>query len=237
MQGFGVGGHIPIDGSFFIEFCPRKQHSHLTYLSVFFSFGSVVASMLALVIFSFSCDESANPQNPSPTPINGTGTGASADSNTTGCNDWGWRYLLLVLGLFSLLMLLSRNLVVRLQESPKYLLARNDFQGVLKVLNNLIEINGSSVEITADDVSKMREESGLPTSESLNALLPETNDTEENRLGTGYSGDSGTSADGSRDDDQYQFLDPFRKLFRRDMQKTTILLFIIWTAINLGFTM
>lgn len=47
--GTGVGGSMPTDGTLFLESIPKTKHFWLTALSVFFSLGSVVCALIALV--------------------------------------------------------------------------------------------------------------------------------------------------------------------------------------------
>ncbi|WFD25682.1 hypothetical protein MNAN1_000646 [Malassezia nana] len=48
--GAGIGGSMPIDGTLFVESLPPERHYWLTALSVFFSVGSVVSAMIAMVL-------------------------------------------------------------------------------------------------------------------------------------------------------------------------------------------
>ncbi|KAJ3003746.1 hypothetical protein HKX48_001584, partial [Thoreauomyces humboldtii] len=119
--GIGVGGHMPVDGCLFVEFCPKKDRNYLALLSVFFSIGSVVASALAVPVFS-GCD------------------GGSADAPSEGCAS-AWRWLVGTLGSVSLTMLLGRLALITLHESPKFLLAQDDRTQLRTVLNHLVESN------------------------------------------------------------------------------------------------
>ncbi|KAJ2159702.1 hypothetical protein GGF46_002827 [Coemansia sp. RSA 552] len=60
--GSGVGGNMPVDGAIFLEFVPREKRHLLTLLSVFFSLGSVLTSAVALAILPpFSCPDDPGP--------------------------------------------------------------------------------------------------------------------------------------------------------------------------------
>jgi len=50
LLGIGIGGSMPIDGTLFVESLPPRHHYWLTALSVFFSLGSVVSALVALVL-------------------------------------------------------------------------------------------------------------------------------------------------------------------------------------------
>ncbi|KAI8815656.1 major facilitator superfamily domain-containing protein [Fimicolochytrium jonesii] len=133
--GFGVGGHMPVDGCLFIEFCPVEKRSYLTLLSVFFSLGSVVASGLGVAVF-WNCGDKC------------PGT---------------WRWLVAILGIISLVMLAGRIFFFDLKESPKFLLSQKDHQGVVIVLDHLVRANANrpesdDVHFTLDEVKGMKAE-------------------------------------------------------------------------------
>ncbi|TKY90420.1 hypothetical protein EX895_000418 [Sporisorium graminicola] len=55
--GTGVGGSMPTDSSNLVENLPVRKHSYVTALSVFFSAGSVVSSLIGLSVLSASDPE------------------------------------------------------------------------------------------------------------------------------------------------------------------------------------
>ncbi|KAF9928627.1 hypothetical protein FBU30_002253 [Linnemannia zychae] len=126
--GFGVGGNMPVDGALFLEFTPKKNQYLLTFLSIFFSFGAVAASIMGYILLPrYSCD----------TPVEG------------GCQGHGWRYLLLALGGITLSMVVGRVILFRLEESPKYLLNHNRHQEAAMVLCRIYKINHREIQSEA----------------------------------------------------------------------------------------
>ncbi|KAF9382071.1 hypothetical protein BGX21_001933, partial [Mortierella sp. AD011] len=118
--GFGVGGNTPVDGALFLEFTPKKNQYLLTFLSIFFSFGAVAASLLGYVLLPrFSCE----------------------DHVEGGCQGQGWRYMLLALGGVTLSMVFGRVILFKLEESPKFLLNHNRHDEAAIVLHRIFEIN------------------------------------------------------------------------------------------------
>ncbi len=87
LLGTGVGGSMPTDGTLFLENLPRSKQYLLTALSVFFALGSVITSLLALLII---------PANSCPPPPP-DGTGGMHACNVQEQNQ-GWRWLLNGLG-------------------------------------------------------------------------------------------------------------------------------------------
>ncbi|RIA90268.1 major facilitator superfamily domain-containing protein [Glomus cerebriforme] len=132
LLGFGVGGNMPVDGALFLEFIPKEHQYLLTFMSVFFSFGAVLSSVLAYFILpSHSCPEEIK-------------CDVSKENN-------GWRYMLALLGTLTFLMLICRILFFQLQESPKYLISRNRKHDAVLVLRKIAKINGNNVQIQVSD--------------------------------------------------------------------------------------
>jgi len=200
---------------FFLEFIPRESQHLLTLLSVFFSFGAVLTSLLAwLVLPPFSCQESTI----TPSLSNG--------DYYTNCNveesNNGWRYLLLALGLINLLMVVARVVVFHLPESPKFLMAQNRTEDVLVVLRKIVRINGSPLSVNIGDIQASPNLSYDAVSESPE-LHPRISNSLEETEETSYSWRS-----------NWERVQP---LFRYPYFKTTILVWIIWTFTSFAYTM
>ncbi|GAA6007178.1 hypothetical protein JCM10207_001534 [Rhodosporidiobolus poonsookiae] len=135
LLGTGVGGSMPTDGTLFLENIPKTSHFLLTGLSVFFSLGAIFTSILGYTILPrFSC--------PPPT-----------GDEPADCTDGdGWRYMLGALGGVSIAMFLARILFIRLQESPKFLVAANRPSAAVIALRRISKINGEEVRWVLSDV-------------------------------------------------------------------------------------
>lgn len=48
LVGFGAGGNLPVDGTMFLEFIPGNKQYLLTFLSIWWAIGQVVASLVAV---------------------------------------------------------------------------------------------------------------------------------------------------------------------------------------------
>ncbi|KAI9507626.1 MFS general substrate transporter [Russula earlei] len=156
--GTAVGGSLPTDGTLLLEHMPRGKEYLVTALSVFFSFGAVLAAIVAIILIpKNSCD-------PSPAPC---------DLN----KNLGWKYELTALGLITFLMFLARMVFFRLHESPRYLVHAGRPQDALESLQMISKFNGDELELDLEDVedrirvppshlpnSAIRTEDGLPSS-------------------------------------------------------------------------
>ncbi|BGP00472.1 hypothetical protein NBRC10513v2_006274 [Rhodotorula toruloides] len=138
LLGTGVGGSMPTDGTLFLENVPRSSHYLLTALSVFFSLGAIITSVLGLAILPrYSCP---------PVPPGGESTcDVKKDNN-------GWRIMLFALGVMTMVMFLCRVLFFRLHESAKYLVAAERPSAAVFALQRISRINGQEANWDLQDV-------------------------------------------------------------------------------------
>ncbi|KAI0286406.1 major facilitator superfamily domain-containing protein [Russula brevipes] len=131
--GSAVGGSLPTDGTLLLEHMPQGKEYLVTALSVFFSFGAVLAALVAIVLIpKNSCD---------PPP-------ASCDL----ARNLGWKYELVALGLITFAMFLARMVFFRLHESPRYLVHAGRPQDALESLQMISKFNGSELALDLEDV-------------------------------------------------------------------------------------
>ncbi|KAG8992280.1 hypothetical protein FRB90_001049, partial [Tulasnella sp. 427] len=132
--GTAIGGSMPTDGTLFIENIPRRKQWLLVALSVFFSFGAVLSAIAGLIIIpSKSC-----PEQPEPCDV--------ATQNK------GWRILLSVLSIFTILMFVGRFILFTLEESPRYLVNTGRPAEAVHALQHIAAYNGKVMQIGLDDV-------------------------------------------------------------------------------------
>lgn len=134
--GFGVGGSLPVDGMLFLEFIPGSHQYLLTLLSIFWAVGQLIASLIAWAfIANYTC------------------AGSNSAPATAGpCNtaeNMGWRYTFYTLGAFTLVSFILRFFIIRLPESPKFLIAHNRDAEAVAVIRDIARRNGKSLP---DDV-------------------------------------------------------------------------------------
>ncbi|KAJ7250028.1 major facilitator superfamily domain-containing protein [Mycena haematopus] len=122
--GTAVGGSMPTDGTLLLEHMPQHKLHLVTGLSLFFSVGSVLAALFALVLV---------PPN-------------SCASIATACDpalNNGWKHLLAALGLLTLAMFVARIVLFRLHESPRFLVHAGRPAEALEVLQLIARFNGA----------------------------------------------------------------------------------------------
>ncbi|KZT73865.1 MFS general substrate transporter [Daedalea quercina L-15889] len=132
--GSAVGGSMPTDGTLLLEHMPNGKQYLVTALSVFFSFGSVLAAFVGLLVIpGHSCP---------PAP-------AACDVNA---ENQGWKYLLSSLGAITMAMFLARIVFFRLHESPRYLVHAGRHQEALESLQLISRFNGDELSLAIEDV-------------------------------------------------------------------------------------
>lgn len=124
---------MPTDGTLLLEHMPRGKEYLVTALSVFFSFGAVLAALVAIVLIP------KNSCQPLPAPCDLR-------------DNLGWKYELIALGLITLTMFLARIVFFRLHESPRYLVHAGRPQDALESLQMISRFNGSELELDLEDV-------------------------------------------------------------------------------------
>ncbi|GAA5988837.1 hypothetical protein JCM10908_006191 [Rhodotorula pacifica] len=156
--GTGVGGSMPTDGTLFLENVPKTRHYLLTALSVFFSLGAILTSILGLVILPrFSCTRAA------------TETVETCDVAT---QNVGWRYMLGALAIVSAVLCTARVLMFRLHESPKFLVASNRPSAAVVTLRRISKFNGDQSLWALSDVVDDNSDPPSPSNASLVAKSP-----------------------------------------------------------------
>ncbi|WVQ83853.1 hypothetical protein IAT38_005997 [Cryptococcus sp. DSM 104549] len=135
LLGSAVGGSMPTDGTLFLENLPHSKQYLLTLLSVFFSLGAVLSSVVSLIFLpGASCQ---------------TYDGCDIDGKANN----GWRRVMLVLGLFNLSCSFARWFLFKLQESPRYLVSNGRSQEAVVALQAIANYNNHSIDINHADVA------------------------------------------------------------------------------------
>ncbi|KWU45077.1 MFS general substrate transporter [Rhodotorula sp. JG-1b] len=209
--GTGIGGSMPTDGTLFLENVPKTRHYLLTALSVFFSLGAIVTSILGLIILPrFSCTAAASE------------TGEACDVAT---QNVGWRYMLGALAIVSAILCVSRVLMFRLHESPKFLVASNRPSAAVVTLRRISKINGDeSPWALSDVVDHHRDRNDVRAvdgpSHSSGSLVAKSP--------PGYAAMGHTSPE--------TYADRFSDLLAPKWRRTTLFVWTIWTLASAGYT-
>ncbi|KAF8870172.1 MFS general substrate transporter [Infundibulicybe gibba] len=133
--GIGVGGNMPVDSAVFLDFVPASHQYMLTIMSVWWSLGQLLVSLLAWpLIANFSCEVNS----------------VSCQRN----DNMGWRYLLFALGGITLLLWGLRFFVFTLLESPRFLVGIGRDEEAVDVIHQLAKFNSSSSSLNIEHLRK-----------------------------------------------------------------------------------
>jgi MFS family permease len=117
LLGFGGGGNLVMDTTVFLEFLPSHKQWLLTLLAAWWGIGQAIAGFIAwgfMVPEKWNCPDAES---------------CTRDSN------WGWRYVLFTGGALVLVLSILRVTIIRLRETPKYLLGLGKDADVIETLH------------------------------------------------------------------------------------------------------
>lgn len=125
---FGGGGNLILDTAVYLEFLPGKYQWSLTFMAAWWGIGQMVASLVAWPFMAmFSCENK---------------------HNCTNANNYGWRYTFFTLGGLVLVLSILRIVVIRMKESPKWLLSQNRDAEVVQIIQEMAQEAGKQSSLT-----------------------------------------------------------------------------------------
>lgn len=116
----GAGGNYILDATNFLEFLPSTHAWLVTFMAVWWAVGYTVTGLLAWAFMSnYSCAPDATLLT------------------CTRADNMGWRYLHFTCGALVLLMALARLILIRMVQTPRWLISQNRDEEVIKVLSDI----------------------------------------------------------------------------------------------------
>ena len=125
LLGFGGGGNLVMDTTVFLEYLPGNKQWLVTFMAAWWGFGQAITGFIAwgfLVPSKWNCAVD-------------TETHAACPK----AGNWGWRYTMFTGGALVLAMSLARIFVIRLKETPKYLLGTGEDEQLVKNFEDLAQ--------------------------------------------------------------------------------------------------
>lgn len=123
LSAFGSGGNLVLDTAVFLEYLPSKDQWLVTLLAAWWGLGQLIAGLFAWAFLpNYSCPS------------------ASDSTSTVPCtydNNKGWRYVWFACGALVFVMSLLRVTVIRLHETPKYLIGEGADVQTVEVLQGI----------------------------------------------------------------------------------------------------
>lgn len=135
LAAFGAGGNLVLDTAVFLEYLPSKDQWLLTLMAAWWGLGQLVAGLFAWAFLpNFSCSG----------PESETGEPCNWDTNP------GWRYVWFANGALVFVMSISRITIIRLRETPKFLVGEGRDAEVVDTLQWIAKKYNRSCSLTLD---------------------------------------------------------------------------------------
>lgn len=131
----GAGGNYILDATNFLEFLPSSHAWLVTFLAVWWAVGYTITGLLAWAFLSkFSCPPDATP------------------ASCSNADNMGWRYIHITIGSLVLGLSILRVVVVKMPQTPKWLVSQNRDEEAFKGLEALSNKYGRPITLTAEDL-------------------------------------------------------------------------------------
>ncbi|EMG47672.1 SPAPB1E7.08c Uncharacterized MFS-type transporter PB1E7.08c [Candida maltosa Xu316] len=134
LSAFAAGGNLALDACIFLEYLPFKDQWLLTFFAFFWGVGQTIAAATSLAFLPYySCD--------------------SADDCPSHKNR-GWRYVWYTNGGIVLVMAFLRITVIKLRETPKFLVSNNRDEEAVQVLQGIANKYGRPCSLTVEQLKE-----------------------------------------------------------------------------------
>ncbi|KAF2192737.1 MFS general substrate transporter [Zopfia rhizophila CBS 207.26] len=125
LSAFGAGGNLVLDTAVFLEYLPSKDQWLLTLMAAWWGIGQLVAGFFAWAFIpNFSCNDPALVEDADP---------------CTYSNNKGWRYVWFASGSLVFVMSLLRITIIRLKETPKFLIGEGKDEQCVSTLLSIAQ--------------------------------------------------------------------------------------------------
>lgn len=115
LSAFGSGGNLVLDTAVFLEYIPSKDQWLVTLMAAWWGVGQLVAGLFAWAFLpNYSCD--------------------APPAVCTYDNNKGWRYVWYSCGALVFVMSIARVTVIKLRETPKFLVGEGKDAEVVETL-------------------------------------------------------------------------------------------------------
>ncbi|KAH6621572.1 major facilitator superfamily domain-containing protein [Chaetomium sp. MPI-SDFR-AT-0129] len=132
LLGFAAGGNLVLDTTVFLEYLPGDKQWVVTLMAAWWGIGQAITGFIAwgfLVPGQWNC---------------------SSVDTCTKANNMGWRYVMFTSGALVLVMSVARVTVVKLKETPKYLLGMGEDAKVVETFEYLAKKYNRPCSLTLD---------------------------------------------------------------------------------------
>jgi MFS family permease len=135
IMAFAGGGNLILDTAVYLEFLPGKYQWSLTFMAAWWGVGQMVAGLVAWpFLANYSCTQK---------------------EICTNGNNSGWRYTFYTLGSIVFILSILRITVIRLKESPKWLLSQNRDAEVVRIIHGIAQKAGKECSLTLEQLESV----------------------------------------------------------------------------------
>ncbi|KAH7106103.1 membrane transporter [Auriculariales sp. MPI-PUGE-AT-0066] len=133
LSAIGGGGNLVLDTTVFLEYLPSNKQWMLTIMAAWWGIGQLITGLFAWAFLpKYSC----------------------ADEETcTRANNMGWRYVWFASGALVFVMSILRVTVIRLEETPKYLLSEGKDQQIVDTLQGIARKYNRPCSLTIEQLT------------------------------------------------------------------------------------
>ncbi|KAL2864284.1 MFS transporter [Aspergillus lucknowensis] len=132
LSAFGAGGNLVLDTAVFLEYLPSSQSWLVTLMAAWWGVGQLIVGLFAWAFMpNYSCADAAS---------------------CTRDNNQGWRYVWYTSGAFVFVLSILRVTVVRLEETPKFLVGEGKDEKVVSVLQNIARKYNRPCSLTVEQL-------------------------------------------------------------------------------------
>jgi MFS family permease len=150
MVGFGGGGNLILDTAVFLEYLPSYKQWALTWLAAWWGIGQTITGLWAWLYLSMrilprtKCD--ANTQ------VANSDWNCTSAATCTYDNNKGWRYVMYTASAMVFVMSCLRVTIIRLKETPKYLLGMGKEEELVRDFHALAAKYNRPCSITVEQL-------------------------------------------------------------------------------------
>ncbi|KAL4875845.1 major facilitator superfamily domain-containing protein [Aspergillus karnatakaensis] len=137
LSAFGAGGNLVLDTAVFLEYLPSQHAWLVTLMAAWWGVGQLIAGLFAWAFMpNYSCADAAS---------------------CTYDNNQGWRYVWYTSGAFVFVLSILRITVIRLEETPKFLVSDGQDEKVVAVLQNIAQKYNRPCSLTVERLTAFGE--------------------------------------------------------------------------------
>ncbi|KAL4862502.1 hypothetical protein BDV12DRAFT_178751 [Aspergillus spectabilis] len=137
LSAFGAGGNLVLDTAVFLEYLPSQNAWLVTLMAAWWGVGQLIVGLFAWAFMpNYSCVDAAT---------------------CTYDNNQGWRYVWYTSGAFVFVLSILRITVIRLEETPKFLVSDGQDEKVVAVLQKIAQKYNRPCSLTVERLTSVGE--------------------------------------------------------------------------------